>query len=192
MREIFLFYMQRAKFREMKCLTEAQTAGLGQRGVASRSLAPNTVLFLPYSCCLFLADIMKVLGYRPSRWSTCSYGNSRTLELEGLALPLDLTDLLSHFYLLFHFSLTFRVTYCDTKPAPDMCLALLSGQGQTIQPHVCLWRGCLCCEPKTNFAEFIVGAGSEIPSWRVFLVLPESWGVVMRPLALRLSEESPK
>ena len=104
MREIFLFYMQRAKFREMKCLTEAHTAGLGQRGVASRSLAPNTVLFLPYSCCLFLADIMKVLGYRPSRWSTCSYGNSRTLELEGLALPLDLTDLLSHFYLLSHFS----------------------------------------------------------------------------------------
>ena len=73
-----------------------------------------------------------------------------------------------------------------------MCLALLSGQGQTIHLHVCLWSGCLCCEPKTYFAKFTVGAGSEIPSWRVFLVLPESWDVVMRPLALRLSEESPK
>lgn len=55
MREIFLFYMQRAKFREMKCLTEAHTAGLGQRGVAPRSLAPNTVplpplQLLPLSC----------------------------------------------------------------------------------------------------------------------------------------------
>lgn len=28
-----------------------------------------------------------------------------------------------------------------------------------------------------------------MPSWRVFLVLPESQNVVMRPLALRLSKE---
>ena len=50
----------------------------------------------------------------------------------------------------------------------------------------------LRCEPKTSFAEFTVEAGSEIPSRRVFLVLPESQNVVMRPLALRLSKESPK
>lgn len=81
MREIFLFYMQRAKFREMKCLTEAHTAGLGQRGVAPRSWPPTQCSFHPYSCCLFLVVIMRVLGYWPSGWSPYSYGNSRTQSL---------------------------------------------------------------------------------------------------------------
>ena len=167
----------------MKCLTEAHTAGLGQRGVAPRSWPPTQCSFHPYSCCLFLVVIMRVLGYWPSGWSPYSYGNSRTQSLgaggTSAASWLDWSSL----------SL---VSYCDMKPAPDMCLALLSGQGQTTHPHACLWRGCLHCEPKTSFAEFTVEAGSEIPFWRVFLVLPESQNVVMRPLALRLSKESPK
>lgn len=140
---------------EMKCLTEAHTAGLGQPGVAPRPWPPTQCPFTPTAAASFLWSLWGpwILA---SGWSPYSYGNSRTraLELEGPVLPLDLTDLSLTCLLLWHETSSRHVPGSSLWPRAN-------------HTHPCLpLEGLPALWTKASFAEFTVEAGSEIPPWR--------------------------